>query len=197
MQRQIETDILRLDNLVRDILTLARFDSAEALPAHVRLDLVDILEPILSDANFEGQPRGVVVNYDGPENLELAGSAELLHRALENVIRNALSHSPDGGHVSVQATTGSEGLRIDISDEGPGVPDADKPRILEPFFRLSDVAATGGTGLGLAIAARAIAAHGGTIGLFDNVPRGLRVRVILPAPAGSLPVRRTDDPTTA
>ena len=197
MQRQIETDILRLDNLVRDILTLARFDSTEAHPAHVRLDLVDILEPILSDANFEGQPRGVVVNYDGPENLELAGTAELLHRALENVIRNALSHSPDGGHVSVQATTGSEGLRIDISDEGPGVPDADKPRILEPFFRLSDVAATGGTGLGLAIAARAIAAHGGTIDLFDNVPRGLRVRVILPAPAGSLPVRRTDDPTTA
>lgn len=194
LQRQIETDILRLDALVSDILTLARFDSTETLPAHARLDLVDILEPILSDANFEGQPRGVVVNYDGPENLELAGTAELLHRALENVIRNALSHSPEGGRVSVQAVAGSEGLRIDISDEGPGVPDADKPRILEPFFRLSDVAATGGTGLGLAIAARAVAAHCGTIDLYDNVPHGLCVRVSLPALPVASPGARIDHP---
>ncbi|MDP3961528.1 MAG: ATP-binding protein [Pseudorhodobacter sp.] len=180
MLRQIETDIVRLDKLLRDILTLARFDSADARPAFARLDLIEILEPILSDANFEGQPRGVVISYAGPARLEFSGIAELLHRAIKNVIRNALAHSPEGGKVTVFAKKDGTDMTIDIADQGPGVPDKEKRRIFDPFIRLHTPSGQGGSGLGLAIASRAIAAHDGNIELIDNEPCGLRVRLVLP-----------------
>lgn len=180
MLRQIETDIVRLDQLLRDILTLARFDSADARPAFAKLDLIEILEPILSDANFEGQPRGVVISYAGPARLELSGSAELLHRAIENVIRNALAHSPENGQVTVSARKGAAAMVVEIADQGPGVPDTEKRRLFEPFIRLHNPSSHVGSGLGLAIAARAVAAHDGTVDLIDNQPRGLCVRLVLP-----------------
>lgn len=180
MLRQLETDIVRLDTLVRDILTLARLDSSEAGGAFETIDLVDILEPILSDANFEGQVRNVSANYAGPSRLPFSGNAELLHRAIENVVRNALTHSPPGGEVAVLAAADSGAIVIEIADEGQGVPEAEKPRLFDPFVRLPNAAPRGGTGLGLAIAARTVAAHGGTIRLTDNLPTGLRVRITLP-----------------
>jgi two-component system OmpR family sensor kinase len=184
MLGQIETDIVRLDRLVRDILTLARFGSTESRQAFERIDLTDILEPILSDANFEGEPRGIEVSFTGPPHLPLTGSAELLHRAIENVIRNALAHSPDGAEVAVVArVTGAE-VTIDIADQGPGVPRAERSRLFVPFFKLPGPSAKAGTGLGLAIAARAVAAHDGSIELLDNDSGGLRVRLNLPSTLG-------------
>lgn len=180
MLRQIETDIVRLDQLLHDILTLARFDNVVTRPAFAQLDLVELLEPILSDANFEGQPREVVVIYAGAARLDLTGSTELLQRAIENVIRNALAHSPEGGQVLVHARKGAKSVTIEISDQGPGVPDSEKRRLFQPFVRLPTSSGHGGSGLGLAIAASAVAAHDGSIELADNAPCGLRVRIVLP-----------------
>lgn len=181
MLRQIETDILRLDALVSDILTLARYDSAVERPAFTPIDLVDILEPILSDANFEGQTRAVAVTYDGPSSLPLSANAELLHRAIENVVRNALSHAPSGTSVSVTARGDGIAVIVEIADLGAGVPDAEKSKLGKPFFRLPNASSGVGTGLGLAIASRAIEAHGGSVRLEDNIPNGLRVRIKLRA----------------
>lgn len=185
MLGQIETDIVQLDRLVRDILTLARFGSTETRQAFAPVDLIEILEPILSDANFEGEPRGIGVTYTGPSRLPLIGSAELLHRAIENVIRNALAHSPDGATVHVSARTGGPFATIDIADQGPGVPQAERSRLFEPFYKLPGPSAKAGTGLGLAIAARAVSAHGGTIELLDNPSGGLLVRLNLPPALGT------------
>ncbi|PTE13041.1 hypothetical protein C5F44_15410 [Fuscovulum blasticum DSM 2131] len=185
MLGQIETDIVRLDRLVRDILTLARFGSTESRQAFERIDLIEILEPILSDANFEGEPRGIVVSFTGPPRLILKGSGELLHRAIENVIRNALAHSPDDAEVAVSARTNGAALTIDIADQGPGVPLAERSRLFEPFFKLPGLSAKAGTGLGLAIAARAIAAHNGSIELLDSASGGLLVRLNLPFTPGT------------
>jgi two-component system OmpR family sensor kinase len=193
MLRQIETDIVRLDQLLRDILTLARYDSVEARPAFTRLDLIDILEPILSDANFEGQARGIMVNYVGPARLDLSGSHELLHRAIENVIRNALAYSPDGGQVTVRASKTAQALTISILDHGPGVPEAERLRLLEPFVRLPNTAGRSGSGLGLAIAARAIAAHGGSVELTENDPQGLSVRFVLPYAQWAVALRKSSE----
>lgn len=179
MLRQIETDILRLDTLVSDLLTLARFDGTTDRPAFKPLDLADILEPILSDANFEGQTRDVAVTYDGPASLPLSGNPELLHRAFENVIRNALAHSPSGKPVTLRVRAETNAVTVDITDEGPGVPALQKQRLFEPFFRLPNSGSRQGTGLGLAIAARAFAVHDGKIELIDNAPTGLTVRMKL------------------
>lgn len=185
MLGQIETDIVRLDRLVRDILTLARYGSVETRQAFEPIDLIDILEPILSDANFEGEPRGIEVSFTGPSRLPMTGSAELLHRAIENVIRNALAHSPDGAVVAVSARSSGQTLIIDIADQGPGVPQTERSRLFEPFYKLPSTSAKAGTGLGLAIAARAIAAHGGGIELLENATDGLLVRFNLPSAPGT------------
>lgn len=185
MLGQIEIDILRLDRLVRDILTLARFGSVETRQAFEPIDLIEILEPILSDANFEGEPRGIGVSFTGPPRLPLTGSAELLHRAIENLIRNALAHSPDGAEVAVSARTSGPALTIDIADQGPGVPKAERSRLFEPFYKLPGLSANAGTGLGLAIAARAVAAHGGSIELLDTPSGGLLARLNLPSAPGT------------
>lgn len=185
MLGQIETDIIKLDRLVRDILTLARYGSVETRLAFEPIDLIEILEPILSDANFEGQPRGIGVSFSGPPRLPLTGSAELLHRAIENVVRNALAHSPDGAVVAVSARTSGHTLTIDIADQGSGVPQTEKSRLFQPFYKLPSPSAQAGTGLGLAIAARAIAAHGGSIELLDAASDGLLVRFNFPYAPGT------------
>lgn len=108
-----------------------------------------------------------------------------MHRAIENVIRNALAHSPDGAVVAVSARSSGQTLIIDIADQGPGVPQTERSRLFEPFYKLPSTSAKAGTGLGLAIAARAIAAHGGGIELLENATDGLLVRFNLPSAPGT------------
>lgn len=179
MLRQIETDIVRLDTLVRDILTLARYESVDDRTDFEPLDLVDILEPIIADANFEGEARNVCFTYSGPARAKILGNAELLHRAIENVIRNALAHSPNGGSVQVQVRREASTLVLDVLDQGSGVSDSEKSRLFKPFVRIQKSGQREGSGLGLAIAASAVAAHGGSIAAIDNIPNGLVVRIAL------------------
>ena len=101
LAKRMEGDIARLDHLVDEILTLARLDRGEPLGTVAVFDLLDIVENIIFDANFEGREKNVSARYSGAEKLELLGNPELLHRACENVVRNALSYSPNGGTVSV------------------------------------------------------------------------------------------------
>lgn len=160
---QMSTDIGRLDHLVDEILMLARLERSDILGATERLDLLDVLAPILTDASFEGQPRGVTLRYQGPDHLPMTGNAELLHRSFENVIRNALTYSPDGGEVLVQAQMQGGRIGIEIADQGAGVADEDLARMFKPFVRLGDTGRAKGAGLGLAIAARGVELHGGAI----------------------------------
>ena len=177
---RMEGDIARLDHLVNEILTLARFERGEPLGAREGFDLVDLVENIIADANFEGRPRGVVVRYRGTETLQLTGNAELLHRACENVVRNALSHSPQGGTVSVEGSRDGDDIVLEIADDGPGVPESDLKAIFSPFVRVDNVVASRGVGLGLAIASSAIRSHGGGITARNRAQGGMMIRIAIP-----------------
>lgn len=110
------------------------------------------------------------------------GNAELLRRAIENIVRNALKYTFEGGTVDV--TTGlsdDRGLAcITVSDQGPGVPQQDLGAIFEPFFRAPGATAHDGHGLGLAIARRALEAHAGSISASNRPEGGLSMRIELP-----------------
>ncbi len=112
----------------------------------------------------------------------MPGNRELLHRALENVVRNALRHSPEGGCVSIaldsERTAGQR--RIRVCDQGPGVPAADLERIFEPFLRAQGTDSFAGYGLGLAITRRVLSAHGGTVTATNHPDGGLQVELRLP-----------------
>ena len=117
------------------------------------------------------------------------GDRDALRSALDNVVRNAVRHAPEGTRVGISLAATPEGAEIRVGDRGPGVPEGSLAAIFEPFVRVESARERepGGAGLGLAIAARAVRLHGGTIGAVNRPEGGLEVALRLPAgprPAG-------------
>jgi two-component system OmpR family sensor kinase len=113
------------------------------------------------------------------------GSGELLHRAIENVVRNAIRHTSPGTAIEIDAgMVGAQQLRIRVCDCGPGVPEGELEAIFQPFYRGANAASNDGHGLGLAIARRVVESHGGTIRAANRSGGGLCVEVLLPACEG-------------
>ena len=184
---RIEAETERLNHLIGEILDYARI--AEAVdPPKQSVDLMELLDDIATSARLEARPRGLRVTLQGPESCRLKADGELLYRALENVVRNALAHSPEGGLVEIRLTppdTGGDLASLDITDSGPGVPDDQLESIFEPFVRLSEQRGSAGSGggVGLSIAREAVRRHGGLIRAENRRGGGLRVRILLPVDA--------------
>jgi len=184
---RIEQDAQRLDELIGEILSLSRLEDPVRPLESALVPLDELLEALVDDARVEADPRQVTVRLDMQPGLAASGDRELLHRALENVVRNAVRFSPDGGEVLLEARRQAGGLLLAVSDAGPGVPPEHLEKIFEPFYRVASARDrdSGGHGVGLAIATRVVRRHGGTIRALNRSPAGLRVEVSLPlAPAG-------------
>ncbi|MCF1461789.1 HAMP domain-containing protein [Agrobacterium vitis] len=156
-------EVMRLDALVDEILTLARISSPEhAPPERQTIDLIDLITRIVDDACFEGQDRGVDVTYSGCDSFIATLNGELIYRAIENVVRNAVKFTTDDSTVAVTAQAFRDVLSISVTDNGPGVPACDLERIFLPFSR-SEIGETAkGHGLGLAITRKALELHHGS-----------------------------------
>lgn len=185
MQR-IERESERMDKLIGELLTLSRLE-AGAVQAHSEdICIADLVHDIVDDARYEAEPRHVAIEVTGKAasaDTVITGQPELLARAVENVVRNAVKHSPDAGKVAVDIALqdGGQQLRIAVLDRGPGVPQADLASIFQPFFRASNTQhSTEGHGLGLAIARHVIDAHGGHIAANLRSGGGLCVEMLLP-----------------
>lgn len=172
----------RLDALIGEILAYARLQHADALETH-SFDLAECLADIVADAELEGRPRGVSVDLDAPDRLMIRGDRQALHRAIENVVRNAVRHSPGGERVAVRLERNEGQIDLSVTDQGSGVPAGDLERIFEPFVRLSPERSETGTGggIGLAIARAAVERHGGRIAADNADSGGLIVTLSLPA----------------
>lgn len=188
---RIERESERINLLVGELLTLSRLEAGVA-QALENVEMADLLNDIVEDARFEGAGRQVSIEFKPEVVAEVRANPELLHRAIENVVRNALRFSPEGGVVEVVAGQTEHGiLSIEISDNGPGVPADQFAEIFKPFFR-SDAVATRkrgeGYGLGLAIAQKVIATVDGQIQAKNKPAGGLLVEIKLPvANNNSLP----------
>jgi two-component system OmpR family sensor kinase len=179
---RLEREAGRLDELVGEVLTLARIESGMNGVEPEEFDISDLLEGIVDDARFEAESRDCRVEFQGIGPVRLRGRAEMLGRALENVIRNSVQHSPEGRTVTVTSRLDATGksLKIAVSDQGGGVPEIDLAAIFEPFYRGRHASGRTGYGLGLAIAQRAVAAHGGVIRASNRSQGGLCVEIALP-----------------
>lgn len=180
---RIETETARLDELVGQLLTLMRLETNGAEVPVTPLDLSTLLAGVARDAEFEATARGVTVETDIGAGLRVQGSGDLLRSAVENVVRNALRHTPCGSRVRLAAARAGDAIRVRVRDQGPGVPAALLERIFEPFVRADEAReqSAGGTGLGLAIARRAAVAHGGDIAARNLADGGFEVELRLPA----------------
>ena len=185
---RIERESERMDKLIGELLTLSRLEAGAASPLSEDVGIADLLHDIMEDARYEAKARQQDIAMAGDAAIAdaaVTGRPELLARAVENVVRNALKHSPDGGTVEVDLSRLHDGkqewVRIAVLDRGPGVATADLARIFEPFFRASHTQhSTDGHGLGLAIAQHVIGAHGGSIAASRREGGGLCVTMLLP-----------------
>lgn len=182
---RIEHEAGRLDTLVGEVLTLSRLESGVPQAMDEYIDVLDLLDAVIDDARFEADALSRRLEFQC--NLEdtpiIRGHGELLYRALENVVRNAIHHTPPQTAVtlSIHKDATAANLHITVEDQGPGVPDNELDSIFEPFQRSSNGNTTrNGYGLGLAIARRAIESHGGTIRASNRPQTGLRVAITLP-----------------
>jgi two-component system OmpR family sensor kinase len=151
------------------------------------VNVAELVNEVVSDTTFELNARSAAIVFDvNIESLKLAkvmGNTEMLHRALENVVRNSVRYSPSGGqvHIAGEYDVLRREIRLKIVDEGPGVGSAELKSIFQPFFRGQAAQGTSGHGLGLAITQRVIESHGGRVSASNRISGGLTVEISLPA----------------
>ncbi|MFA6312934.1 MAG: ATP-binding protein [Sterolibacterium sp.] len=177
---RIQRDTGRIDTLVGELLTLARLDAGTTDGLDEAIDFGEIVADVIDDASFEAAANACSITTDADDPLFALGNRELLHRALENVVRNAVQSTANNSSIEVSAHTIVGRLIVTVGDRGPGVPDGDLEAIFEPFFR-SGARMPSGYGLGLAIARRVALTHHGRITAANRPGGGLLVTIDLPA----------------
>ena len=182
MLDRIEQDTIQLDSMLERILTVARLESGQQKPKIEPLSLNDVVDEVLHDANFEAAATGATITFHGNSEVKMNGDASLLRSAFENVVRNAVFYSGQGGKIAVSLEKTDGAAVISVRDNGPGVPENALPLLFKAFYRVDDSrgANTGGMGLGLAIVRNAVAIHGGSVSANNLSPHGLEVQLRLP-----------------
>ena len=190
IQREAEI----LNEMIGQLLALTRLESGAEEIRKVELDLESLVREVVKDADFEARARNRSVRLAATEPVMIEGVPNLIRRAIENVIRNAVHYTAERTEVEIKLFTDSEATPpsagkpdneravIVVRDHGPGVPDEVLNEIFRPFYRVDEARdrEAGGVGLGLAIAERAVRLHGGKVEAANARDGGLIVTIKLP-----------------
>jgi two-component system sensor histidine kinase CpxA len=184
---RIEREGEKLNQLIGQLLTLSSMEAMESTSTFKPLSLNRLCGQLLPDAEYEAQKRpcGVVLEQD--TEVMIRGDWELLYRAIENVVRNAIRYTAPETQVvlriSEHSLEGKSFAKIEVMDQGPGIPEAELEHIFRPFYRLDYArnSATGGFGVGLAITERAVRLHGGTLRATKRAGGGTSIEFLFPA----------------
>jgi signal transduction histidine kinase len=179
---RIELEGQRLNLLIGELLTLSQLEGGVA-GERTEVDLAELADEVAQDADFEARGCNRRVQLAASPALLLQGNREMLRRALENVVRNAVRYTAEGSAVEVilEGAAGSQAVLL-VRDFGPGVPEAQLADIFRPFYRVAESRdrQSGGTGIGLAISERIVSLHGGSVAARNLLNAGLEVEIRLP-----------------
>ena len=178
---RLNKEIARLTELVNALLQMTRIEGDPSNRIMQEVSLPELVRLVVQDCELEAKARGCELALELHGSPQLFGDYELLRRAVENLVRNAIYYTTTESIVTVTLESAPDITRIFVRDRGPGVPDDALPKLFQPFFRVDPArsSSTGGVGLGLAIARRAVAMHGGSISA-QNINPGLLVCIELP-----------------
>ena len=177
---RLEQGVKRATRLVQQLLTMARLDPDAARPTAI-FDLAAIATAVVEEKRGFAAQRSIGLSVKS-EPARITGQEDALQILLTNLVDNALRYTPEGGSVEVQVERDGDQARIDVADTGPGIPEEERERVFDRFYRGSNAPA-GGSGLGLAIVRQIVGLHAGSIELGESRSGGLRVSVRLPAAA--------------
>ncbi len=185
--------VRRLSALIDDLFELSRLDAGDVHWSMQRVDLDMLVGETVTGLEAHAASRGVRVSTAVAPGLHPArGDPEQLQRVLFNLVQNAIRHTPADGGVTVHAQESDDALEVEVADTGTGIPETERPRVFEPFYRANgDIG--GDAGLGLAICRAIVEAHGGQIWLAEAAT-GTRIRFRLPT-AGSQYRYRDSNPS--
>lgn len=179
---RVEKEVQRLTVLVNELLQVTRAEGDPDSRNVAAIDLRDFLSSLVEDCRIEAEARGCTIDLAIRNSIIWHGDPELLHRAVENVLRNAIHHAPENSEIEVDLLANGQSVTIRVRDHGPGVPDSELTEIFRPFYRVEEDRSRqngGGVGLGLSIAERAVRVHHGEI-TAANADPGLSVELKLP-----------------
>jgi signal transduction histidine kinase len=176
----------RLGRLVSQLLDLSRLESGVVPLRRERLDAASVLDAVAVEARLHAPGRCIEVEVTPPE-LQLVADPDRIHQVLANLTANALQFGPPGRPVRLTGSAGEDDVVLTVSDEGPGITEADADRIFERFYRADSArpGTAGGAGLGLSIARWIVDLHDGQIRADPNRPAGCTMVVRLPSQNGA------------
>jgi signal transduction histidine kinase len=189
-----EADLDGVVAIFNALLRIAEIEAGARRSAFADIDLAPLLLDLADLYGAVAEERGQRLEADIPPVVPAFGDREMIQQAVANLLDNALKFSPDGGTIrlAVQTVPG-QGPRITVADGGPGIPESDRARATERFFRGETARSTPGSGLGLAMVQAVATLHGGSLWLEDNAP-GLRAVLALNTRGGARVNATSSDP---
>ncbi len=184
----IEKQTKRLDSIIEDLLALSRLEQSNTEIAMEAADFSEILDRVFELCLPGAGAKDVSLGRDCPEGVRAEVNATLVEQAVTNLVDNAIKYSGAGCAVQVSVSEEGEEVLVTVTDDGPGIPAKDLPRIFERFYRVDKARSRslGGTGLGLAIVKHIALAHGGTVGAESEVGKGSRFCLRFPKRGGGV-----------
>jgi signal transduction histidine kinase len=181
-------DVDRVIRIFNALLRLAEIDTGMRRSGFVQVNANELAAEAVEFYSPAAEVKNVMLSFESGGPVSVSGDPTLLAQAVGNLIDNALKYVGEGGSVKVGVQTRSDStVEISVADNGPGIPDSDKPKVAQRFYRGDSSRGTPGVGLGLSLVQAVAKLHGGTLELADNHP-GLRARMIFEP--GALPSGR-------
>lgn len=174
---------LRLNELIGDLFELSKLDSANVIPNLEAFSVAELLQDVSQEFELEAENKNIELAIDlDTDNAFTVGDIGLIQRVLENLVRNAIRFTPDGGQVTLSISRRPESVAVAVTDTGCGIPDQDIPRIFDRYYRSEqgDRARSGSSGLGLAIVKRILDLHDSRITVVSEIDNGTRFEFELP-----------------
>ena len=181
--KDIYDEVQRLIALVHDIMRLSRLDEGSEADVLEKVDLSAIAEEVIMRLSTKARNADVTISFSHEGRTVLMGSESLLDEMVYNLVENAIKYNKDNGSVSVSVKGSEDNVTLTVADTGIGIPDEDKDRVFERFYRVdkSRSRSSGGTGLGLSIVRHAVMFHNGTVTLDSRIGEGTTITASFPA----------------
>jgi signal transduction histidine kinase len=178
---RLKNQVLRIERLVKDLLNLSSLETLSSIdPKPVQIS--ELLSALAGEYKFLADSRDIKIDIRLPNGLAIQGDEQKLHRALSNILDNAIKYNVDGGQIALRGDLSSAGLTVTVANTGPGVAEADIPRVFDQFYRVEKFRSIehGGSGLGLSIVKRIVELHGGNVTFESEQGGWTQVTVSLP-----------------